>query len=38
MITTNNLTKKYNDQTALDQLNLEVNRGEIYCLLGANGA
>ena len=38
MITTNNLTKKYNDQTALDQLNLRVNTGEIYCLLGANGA
>ncbi len=38
MITTHNLTKKYNDQTALDQLNLEVNQGEIYCLLGANGA
>ena len=38
MITTNNLTKKYGDQTALDQLNLNVNEGEIYCLLGANGA
>ncbi len=38
MITTQNLTKKYNDQTALDQLNLNVNKGEIYCLLGANGA
>ncbi|WP_271783225.1 ABC transporter ATP-binding protein [Aquimarina algiphila] len=38
MITTNNLTKKYNDQTALDQLNLQVGKGEIYCLLGANGA
>ncbi len=38
MIITNNLTKKYGDQTALDQLTLNVNRGEIYCLLGANGA
>lgn len=38
MITTQNLTKKYNDQIALDQLNLTVEAGEIYCLLGANGA
>ncbi len=38
MITTNNLTKIYKDQTALDHLNLQVNAGEIYCLLGANGA
>lgn len=38
MISTNNLTKKYGNQTALDNLNLNVNAGEIYCLLGANGA
>ncbi len=38
MITIQNLTKKYNGQIALDQLNLKVNKGEIYCLLGANGA
>lgn len=38
MITTNNLTKKYGDQIALDHLNLNVKEGEIYCLLGANGA
>ncbi|MCK0131285.1 ABC transporter ATP-binding protein [Flavobacteriaceae bacterium F08102] len=38
MITTNNLTKKYGDFTALNQLSLTVNPGEIYCLLGANGA
>ncbi|WP_103070291.1 ABC transporter ATP-binding protein [Aquimarina sediminis] len=38
MITTHNLTKTYNEQTALDRLNLQVNEGEIYCLLGANGA
>ena len=38
MIITNNLTKKYGDQTALDHLNLNVKEGEIYCLLGANGA
>ncbi len=38
MIITNNLTKKYGDFTALKGLNLTVNSGEIYCLLGANGA
>ncbi len=38
MIITNNLTKKYNDHLALDHLNLNVKQGEIYCLLGANGA
>ncbi|RNC90138.1 MAG: ATP-binding cassette domain-containing protein [Allomuricauda sp.] len=38
MINTNNLTKKYGEQTALDHLNLDVKEGEIYCLLGANGA
>jgi ABC-2 type transport system ATP-binding protein len=38
MIITNNLTKKYGDQIALDHLNLNVKEGEIYCLLGANGA
>jgi ABC-2 type transport system ATP-binding protein len=38
MITTNNLTKKYGNQIALNNLNLNVNQGEIYCLLGANGA
>lgn len=38
MITTNNLTKKYGEQLALDNLNLNVENGDIYCLLGANGA
>nr|WP_299344844.1 ABC transporter ATP-binding protein [Allomuricauda sp.] len=38
MIITNNLTKLYGEQTALDHLNLSVKEGEIYCLLGANGA
>lgn len=33
-----NLTKKYNDFIALDSLNLQIEPGEIYCLLGANGA
>jgi len=38
MIITNNLSKKYGEQTALDSLNLNVQPGEIFCLLGANGA
>ena len=38
MLKTLDLTKKYQDTTALDALNLTVEAGEIYCLLGANGA
>ncbi|MEM9847902.1 MAG: ABC transporter ATP-binding protein [Bacteroidota bacterium] len=32
------LTKRYQDNTALDALSLKVEAGEVYCLLGANGA
>jgi len=32
------LTKRYGDTLALDTLNLSVGAGEVYCLLGANGA
>ncbi|AEG94125.1 ABC transporter ATP-binding protein [Ramlibacter tataouinensis] len=32
------LTKRYGAQTALDHLDLDIQPGEIYCLLGANGA
>ncbi len=35
---TTNLTKKYGEHTALNNLNLSVNKGEIFCLLGQNGA
>lgn len=38
MIKTNNLTKRYGDFTALNNLNIEIQKGEIFCLLGANGA
>ena len=38
MITLKNITKKYGDFTAVDNLYLEVKSGEILCLLGANGA
>ncbi len=33
-----NLTKRFGAFTAVDALNLSVKSGEIYCLLGANGA
>lgn len=32
------LTKQYGDHTALRQLDLTVEKGEIFCLLGQNGA
>jgi ABC-2 type transport system ATP-binding protein len=39
MIEARNLSKRYEDGVlALDALNLAVSPGEIYCLLGANGA
>jgi ABC-2 type transport system ATP-binding protein len=38
MLSATNLTKRYNDVTALDSLNLTVQPGEVFCLLGANGA
>jgi ABC-type multidrug transport system ATPase subunit/peptidoglycan/LPS O-acetylase OafA/YrhL len=33
-----NITKKYGQNTALDQVNLELRRGELLALLGPNGA
>lgn len=38
MITIKNITKKYGDFTAVNNLSLEIKKGEILCLLGANGA
>ncbi|UZT98750.1 ABC transporter ATP-binding protein [Chryseobacterium fluminis] len=38
MLKTINLHKKYNDFTALQSLNLEIQKGEIFALLGQNGA
>jgi len=38
VIKTRNLTKKYDKITAVNDLNLEVNEGEIFGLLGPNGA
>lgn len=37
-IKTINLTKKYKDITAVDNLNLEIEAGELFALLGVNGA
>lgn len=37
-IFTNHLTKKFKDFTAVNDLNLKVEKGEIYGLLGPNGA
>ncbi|MFC2100310.1 ABC transporter ATP-binding protein [Bacteroidota bacterium] len=37
-IKTEKLTKKYKEITAVDQLNLEVRKGEVLGLLGPNGA
>ena len=37
-LVTRRLTKKYGDLTAVNQLDLEVRRGEIFGLLGQNGA
>jgi len=37
-ITINNLTKRFEDVTAVDGLSLEVEKGELFGLLGPNGA
>ena len=38
MVSIENLVKRYGNVLALDHLNLEVKEGEIYGLLGPNGA
>ena len=35
---TQNLTKRYQDVTVVNQVNLHVPKGKIYGLLGRNGA
>lgn len=32
------LTKKYKDKVVVDQLSLEIRKGEFFALLGSNGA
>ena len=38
IIETKNLTKKYSNLYAVDNLNLQIDEGEIFGLLGPNGA
>ena len=38
ILSTTNLTKKYNKTIALDNINMELKQGEIYGLVGKNGA
>jgi ABC-2 type transport system ATP-binding protein len=38
MIEANKLSKIYNGHTALSDLSFKVNKGDVFCLLGANGA
>lgn len=38
ILRTNNLTKKYKDFTALNNANITINKGDIYGLIGRNGA
>ena len=38
ILSTKNLTKKYNTSFAVNNINLEVKQGEIYGLVGKNGA
>lgn len=38
ILKTNDLTKKYNDFIAIDKVNIEINKGDIYGLIGRNGA
>ena len=38
MLQASHLTKKYGEHIALDNLNLTIEAGEVFCLLGQNGA
>jgi len=38
MIRTEDLTKRFGDNAAVDGLNLTIKRGEFFCFLGPNGA
>ena len=38
ILATRQLTKKYGDITAVENINLNVRKGRIYGLLGRNGA
>ena len=34
----NNLTKKFKEKTAVNDMNLKIEKGELFALLGTNGA
>ena len=38
ILRTTDLTKKYNNKVVVDNLNIEIQKGEIFGLLGPNGA
>lgn len=38
ILITNDLTKRYGNKNAADKINIHVNKGEIYGLIGRNGA
>lgn len=38
LLETNNLTKKYKNSTALNNINLKLHRGKVYGFIGKNGA
>lgn len=38
ILKTKDLTKKYNNKAVVDNLNIEIKRGEVFGLLGPNGA
>lgn len=38
IILTNNLTKKYKDKTVVDNVNMHINKGDVYGFVGENGA
>ena len=37
-IEVNNLTKKFKEKTAVNGISFQINKGELFALLGTNGA
>ena len=37
-IETRQLTKKFKEKVAVDEINLQIKKGELFALLGTNGA